>query len=82
MTEPPFPDPSADPRASSAGVTPIGTPRWVKVFGIIALLVLVVLVILLLAGRGGGHGPSRHLPGGDGSDGHTGPPPGITHPQP
>ena len=36
-----------------------GTPRWVKVFGLLALLV-VLLVILLLAGGGGGHGPGRH----------------------
>ena len=40
-----------------AGVT-VGTPRWVIVFGIIALIVLVLFVVLLLAG--GGHGPSRH----------------------
>lgn len=36
-----------------------GTPRWVIVFGIIALIVVVLFVVLLLAG-GGGHGPSRH----------------------
>jgi hypothetical protein len=36
-----------------------GTPRWVKVFGIIALVVLVLIVVLLIAGRGG-HGPGRH----------------------
>jgi ABC-type transporter Mla subunit MlaD len=36
-----------------------GTPRWVYVFGIIALVVVLLFAILLLAG-GGGHGPSRH----------------------
>jgi hypothetical protein len=35
-----------------------GTPRWVKVFGIIALALVVVVVVLLLIR--GGHGPSRH----------------------
>jgi hypothetical protein len=35
-----------------------GTPRWVKVFGIIALVVVVLVVVLLVIG--GGHGPSRH----------------------
>ena len=61
-----------------------GTPRWVKVFGIIALLAVVLFVVVLFVG-GGEHGPGRHTPGG-GSDttsnapgGHTGPPPGVTH---
>jgi hypothetical protein len=44
-----------------------GTPRWVKVFGIIALLVVLLFVILLLTGGPGGHGPRRHMsPGGGG----------------
>jgi hypothetical protein len=38
------------------------TPRWVKVFGIIALIV-VLLVFLLLVTRGP-HRPGRHLNGG------------------
>ena len=38
-----------------------GTPRWVKVFGIIALVLVLLLVIVLLVG-GGNHGPARHLP--------------------
>jgi ABC-type transporter Mla subunit MlaD len=53
-----------------------GTPRWVKVFGIIALLLLLLVVIALLVGKGD-HGPGRHTP-----RGHTGPPPGVTHEQP
>lgn len=36
-----------------------GTPRWVHVFGIIALVLVLLFVILLLTG-GGGHGPGRH----------------------
>lgn len=34
-----------------------GPPRWVKVFGIVALLFIVLIVVLLLVG---GHGPGRH----------------------
>lgn len=48
----PFPDTRDEP----------GTPRWVKVFGIIALVVLLLIVTLKLTGFGGEHGPSRHTP--------------------
>jgi hypothetical protein len=71
-------DPGTIPTGGSTG-----TPRWVKVFGVVALLVVVLFVVVLLI-RGGEHGPGRHSPGG-GSDtrgGHTGPPPGVTHAQP
>ena len=64
-----------------------GTPRWVKVFAIVALLVVVLVVVLVLTGRGGSHSPRRHIapaetePAGS-TAGHPGPPPGVTHPQP
>lgn len=53
-----------------------GTPRWVKVFGIIALVLVVLVVVMVIAGRGG-HGPGRHT--GDNSPsreagGHRSPP--------
>jgi hypothetical protein len=48
-----------------------GTPSWVKVFEIIAVVVLLLVVVLVVAGRGE-HGPGRH----------TGPPPGLEHGQP
>jgi len=36
--------------------SPPGTPRWVKVLGIIAIILLVLFVILHLTGNGfGGH---------------------------
>jgi hypothetical protein len=35
-----------------------GTPRWVKVFGIIALVAVLLFVILHLTG----HGPGGHTP--------------------
>jgi hypothetical protein len=40
-----------------------GTPRWVKVFGIIALVLILVFVISLLTGAR--HGPGMHTPSGD-----------------
>jgi hypothetical protein len=36
-----------------------GTPRWVKVVGIIAIVVVLLFVIMLVAGDGR-HGPARH----------------------
>jgi hypothetical protein len=59
------------PRYSNTGAGPdreslTRTPRWVKVFGIIALVVVLLVVILLLTGGPGGHGPSRHASGGHG----------------
>jgi hypothetical protein len=36
-----------------------GTPRWVKVFGVILIVLLLLVGIMLL---GGGHGPGAHTP--------------------
>ena len=41
------------------------TPRWVKVFGIIALVLVLLFVIILVTDIGGDHGPGRHIPSGD-----------------
>lgn len=79
----------ADP-SRSAGTNPHRTPRWVRVSGIIAIvLALVAVVVFLIGGGPGGHGPGRHLPGGEpqfqqeapGSDisGRHAPPPGVEH---
>jgi hypothetical protein len=51
-----------------------GIPRWVKVFGIVAL-VLVLLVIIMMFVSGGSHGPGRHIPS-SGAGGHM---PPIAH---
>ena len=64
-----------------------GTPRWVKVFGIITLLVVVLVVIFIVAGRGGPHSPRRHISPGEttpagGTGGQTGPPAGATRTPP
>ena len=44
------------------GDQPPGTPRWVKVFGIVALVLLLLMAIAFITGLGGEHGPGRHLP--------------------
>jgi hypothetical protein len=49
-----------------------GTPRWVKAFGIV-VLVLVLLVVAVMVAAGGEHGPSRHMPSGGGPGGQTPP---------
>ena len=46
-----------------AAPPPYSTPRWVKVFGIIVLVV--VLLVIARVFIGGGHGPGRHTPSGD-----------------
>lgn len=38
------------------------TPRWVKVFGIIALILVLLVGIMMLSS---GHGPGAHMPSGD-----------------
>jgi ABC-type transporter Mla subunit MlaD len=38
-----------------------GIPRWVKIFGVIALIVVLLVVILMLTGVGIG-GPGGHTP--------------------
>lgn len=42
-----------------------GTPRWVKVFGVIAVALILLFVVIQFTGVGGGHGPGRHTPSGD-----------------
>jgi hypothetical protein len=69
MADPPtYPDAGGDTVVGPVCGSTSGTPRWVKVFGIIALVIVLLFVVLLLTGRGGGHSPRRHAP-----------PPGIEH---
>ena len=45
-----------DPNPDVDGPDEVGTPRWVKVFGILFILVVAVIIIVHLSGRGfGGH---------------------------
>jgi preprotein translocase subunit SecG len=53
-------------RASSESPHPSSTPRWVKVFGIIAIvLVLLFVIVHLTVGALGGHRPGDHSFGDD-----------------
>jgi hypothetical protein len=62
MAEPPGNRQTSDEPGVASDVGPAaGTPRWVKIFGVIALVLVVLFVVLLLTG---GHGPSRHSFGG------------------
>ena len=82
---PRYRDTGDDTSVGPDGGSTTGAPRWVKVSGVIVLVLVVLFVVLKLTGLGGEHGPGRHSPGG-GSDttsdtpgGHTAPPPGVTH---
>jgi hypothetical protein len=39
-----------------------GAPRWVKITGIIAIVLVLLVIATLFTGVGGPHGPGRHLP--------------------
>jgi hypothetical protein len=60
------PPPDAD--TGSDHESAADTPRWVIVFGVIALIVVLLFVILLLIG--GGHSPRRHTSSGDAGGWH------------
>ena len=55
---------------SSPQSTPPPRPTWVKASLIVAVVLIGVVIVMALSG--GGHGPGRHLPGGD-NGGHTPP---------
>ena len=63
------------PDRGSTASTPPSTPRWVKVFAIIVIVLVLLIGIMLLTGVGGEHGPGRHMPSG----GPGGYPPPIAH---
>jgi hypothetical protein len=48
------------PRSPDTG----GIPRWVKVYGIIVLVLALLAIVMLLIG-GGGHTPRPHASSGD-----------------
>ncbi|MBI4591459.1 MAG: hypothetical protein HY725_21745 [Candidatus Rokubacteria bacterium] len=56
-------DPTPNPDTGDDTRVRPPTPRWVKVFGIIGIVVVLLVVAVLLFGGGpGGHGPGRHTP--------------------
>lgn len=38
-----------------------GTPRWVKISGVLLGVLITLAAILMVSGIGGPHGPGRHL---------------------
>lgn len=48
---------------SDTGDEMAGTPRWVKVFGMTAIILVLLFVILMFIRGAGGHTPSRHFGG-------------------
>lgn len=56
----PLPHPSSN--GDPGGAPP--TPRWVKLFVIIALVLILMVIFMILTGIGGEHGPGRHMPAG------------------
>jgi hypothetical protein len=67
MADPPgYPDTGDDTGAGPGREATPGTPRWVKVFAILVLVLVLLFVILKVTGLGGEHGPGRHT--GDGGD--------------
>ena len=69
---PPDPRSNGDTAAGPARERPPSTPRWVKVSGIIGVVLFLLVAIMTCTGIGGEHGPGRHLPSG-GAGGHTSP---------
>ena len=67
-------DPPRDPDIAAAVEpgrgSPPGTPRWVKVFGLIGIILVMLFVLGLLTGRH--HGPGRHFPGRNAPAGNAG----------
>ena len=51
--------PLSDADGGAGSDAPPETPRWVKAFAVLTLLVAALFVILMLAG--GHHGPGRHF---------------------
>ena len=77
MAGPPsYPDTGDDTCVGPDREATTGAPRWVKVFGIIALVLVLLVVVIMATGVGGDHGPGRHMPSG-GAGGQT-PPSSVT----
>lgn len=50
-----------DPEVTAGFESGIGTPRWVKAFGIVVIVLVLMVVVMVF---GGGHGPGAHGPSG------------------
>jgi hypothetical protein len=60
---------SAGDNGSRPGSTEESTPRWVKVFGIIGIVMVLLMLVALLTG----HGPGRHMASGHRHEGLASP---------
>jgi len=60
---------SAGDNESRPGSTEDSAPRWVKVFGIIGIVLVLLMLVALLTG----HGPGRHMPSGQRHEGPASP---------
>ena len=68
--------------ARNDAVGEAGMPRWVKVFGVVIVVLILLLGGLKLLGVGGEHGPGRHAPsGGAGGQAPSGVAEGPTPPK-
>jgi len=56
---PPYPDTGDATGLGGDRESGSGTPRWVKVLAIVALILVLLVVVMLLISPGG-HGPGRH----------------------
>lgn len=52
-------------QVGSRPVLPAGPPPWVKVIGIVGLVLIMLFATLLVTNSGGDHGPGRHTGGRD-----------------
>jgi hypothetical protein len=56
-----IPNSNSDNGVRSTEDRPPSAPRWVKVSGIIVIILVLLLAILKITGIGGNHGPGRHI---------------------
>ena len=61
------------------GESPPAAPRWVKAFGIAAIVLVVLFIVMVVSGHGGPHSPLRHLRHGE-ADTHPSPVAGPRQP--
>jgi hypothetical protein len=58
----------ADPQPPTGSAAPPKMPLWVKVFGIVLIVLALMIGIMIISG--GEHGPGRHIPSGEHSTEH------------
>lgn len=73
---PSYPGTDDDGSVGPTADGPPSTPLWVKVFGIVGVVLVLLVVVMLLFG-GGNHGPGRHM--GSHAGGHAQPSVGAEH---